>query len=366
MEPNGQYNACVAYATKYANPREDPIACYKRFYIARDSAFYSTHDYIAHFALDYLCASDPSGKYNWLRAENLNYFYIFMLGNEYPDYAKARDRPTLTLDKIGSVNSYVQYGHSNEQALRAARTMAQRAVKYLKRGSTWREATAFLLGTLTHYIGDLSFPPHIYRPSDSSFRGEMNNQVSRKTILEDYYQNGIGRFFRIDLEGILGYTPDKLNILELFTFFEDDSYADIVYFISEMMRFTTMLNLEVTFNLQAEDGSWNITHLHNFFLEKGKFNYDTVGRYNEEYVEFFDRIEELLNWAVYWTAAALKICLDQYDEEESRDDNNPILPDPPERESPWDTADYLVRFGAMIAALTAAGLIGRRFLGRFG
>ena len=85
-------------------------------------------------------------------------------------------------DKIGSVNSYVRYGHSNEHALNAAMSAAINAVDYLKRGTSWREVTAFILGTLTHFIGDLSFPPHIYRPSDPSFRVEMNNQVSRKTI----------------------------------------------------------------------------------------------------------------------------------------------------------------------------------------
>jgi len=365
MEPKGKYNACVAYATMYADPPEDPIACYKRFYTSRDSAFYSTHDYIAHFALDYLCASDPSGKYNWLREENLDYFYIFMLGNEYPDYANARYRPTLVLERIGNVNPYVHYSHTDEAALRAAKNMALKAVDYLNRDYHWREATAFCLGTLTHYIGDISFPPHIYQPSDQEFMKWLNNQVSRKTILNDYYHNEENRFFRIDLEGFLGYTPDKLNILEIFTFLPDDTYSNVVYFIAEMMKFTTMLNLEVAFNLQVGDGSWNITALHDFFIEKGKFEFDNIERLNEDYIDFFDRIEELLNWAVYWTAAALKICLDQYNEEESRDDNNPILPDPPERESPWDTADYLVRFGAMIAALTAVGILSRKLLGRF-
>ena len=368
LETKNQYNMCVRYATQVLIPPEDPIDCYKRFYLARDSAFYSTHDYITHFALDYLCASDPSGKYNWLRDQNQKYFYLFMLGSEYPDYTDVRYRPTLFLERIGDVNSDVQYSHTGLAALSASKNMGSKAVEYLK--YSWKEEPAFFLGTLTHYIGDLSFPPHIYQSTDSSYMKWMNAQVSRKTILEDYYQNGGSTFFRIDLEGILGYTPDKLNILELFTFLSDDSYANIVYFIAEMMRFTTMLNLEVYFNLQVGDGSWNVTHIYDFFLEKGKFEYDTVGRLNEEYVEFFNRIEQLLNWAVYWTAAALKICLDQWDEEESQDDINPLQPEPVDRTLPFDTVDYLVRFGAMIAAITAASLVSKRllggFLGRFG
>ena len=71
--------------------------------------------------------------------------------------------------------------------------------------------------------------------------------------------------------------------------------------------FTTLLNLEVKFNLDVGDGTWNVTKFFEFFNEKGKFDFDDVGRYNEEYVDFFDRVEELLNWAVYWTAAAIKI-----------------------------------------------------------
>ncbi|MHA2010204.1 MAG: zinc dependent phospholipase C family protein [Candidatus Hodarchaeales archaeon] len=357
---------CVYYATKVP-PIEDPIGCYRRFFQAQDSAFYSTHDYIAHYALDYLCNSDPSGKYNWLRDQNQRYFYIFMLGNEYPDYSNARTRPTLSLARIGIVNSYVRYSHSNEGALTSARIMSLRAVKYLNKPYSWREEPAFFLGTLTHYIGDLSFPPHIYRPYNPEFSKWMNNQVSRKTILDDYYHNGGDRFFRIDLEEIIGYTPDKLNILELFTFLPDDNYADIIYFIAEMMKFTTILNLEVLFNLQVGDGSWNVTSIHKVFLEKGDFDFDNVGRFDTDYVEFFNRIEQLLNWAVYWTAAALKICLDQWDGEEQREDDQPIpQPVQPEREPPFDNLDFLARYGAMVAALTAAGLIGRKFLSRFG
>ena len=82
-----------------------------------------------------------------------------------------------------------------------------------------------------------------------------------------------------------------------------------------MMKFTTMLNFEVAFNLHVGDGSWNVTRLHDFFLEKGDFKFDNIERLDEDYREFFDRIEQLLNWGVYWTAAALKICLDQYNEE---------------------------------------------------
>ncbi|MBA7675878.1 hypothetical protein ES703_84117 [subsurface metagenome] len=131
--------------------------------------------------------------------------------------------------------------------------------------------------------------------------------------------------------------------------------------------FTTLLNLEVKFNLDVGDGTWNVTKFFEFFNEKGKFDFDDVGRYNEEYVDFFDRVEELLNWAVYWTAAAIKICLDQWDGEKPNDEDSSLpQPDSTDRVPPFDTADFLIRYGAMLAALTALGLVGRKFLGRFG
>ena len=366
LETENQYNMCVYYAMEVP-PYEDPIECYQRFFLARDSAFYSSHDYIAHFALDYLCASDPSGKYNWLKDPNQRYFYIYLLGTEYPDYSNPRHRPTMSLRNIQDVSTYVRYSHSNLLALRATREMAEKAVKYLNKPYHWREEPALFLGTVTHFIADLSFPPHILRPYMTDFSKWLNTKVSEKTILDDYHQNTNDRFFTINLEEIIGYTPDKLNILELFAFLPDDSYLDVIYFIAEMMMFTTLLDLEVKFNLEVGDGTWNVTKFMEFFNEKGKFDFDSVGRYNEQYVGFFNRVEELLNWAIYWTVAALKLCLDQWDGEPPHDDNLPKpQPDDPDREPPFDTADFLVRYGAMIVALTALGLVGRKFLGRFG
>ncbi|MFW9872960.1 MAG: zinc dependent phospholipase C family protein [Candidatus Thorarchaeota archaeon] len=366
LEPQHQYNMCAYYATRVP-PYEDPIDCYTRFYQAQDSAFYSTHDFIPHFALDYLCASDPSGKYYWLRDPNQRYFYIFLLGTEFPDYTARKSPAPLSLDTIADVGALVQKGHTNEQAMSAARKMSYRAVEYLKKPNYKRASPAFFLGALTHYIADLSFPPHIYRPYDKYFRPWMNDQVSDKTIIEDYYQNGMNRFFYINLEEILGYTPVCLNIYDLFTIDPNEKYGEVIYFIAEMMRFTTLLNLEVKFNLQVEDGSWNVNKLHDFFISHGEFEFAEVGRHNVEYVEFFDRIEELLNWAVYWTAAALKICLDLAEEKEDDPDKKPPrpVPDDDERDYPYDAVDFLARYGAMIAALAAMGILSNKLLGRF-
>lgn len=51
----------------------------------------------------------------------------------------------------------------------------------------------------------------------------------------------------------------------------------------------------------------------NFYVLHGGFQFDEVDRNDPEYEEFFDRIEELLNWAVYYCASALKYHLTYFD-----------------------------------------------------
>jgi len=365
---SGNYKMCASWAQDIP-PYEEPVSCYRRFYTSGDSSWYSTHDYIAHFAIDYLCASDLSGRYNWLRDPNQRYFYIYLLATEYPDYSR-ETFPVLSLDNghVTITSSMVPRGHSytDLNAVNAARSASISAVKYLNSPYHRWEATAFYLGLIAHYIGDLAFPPHVLRPYDHSFDSCTSHDTSKVTTLNDYQLNDANRFFTINLESRLWYTPDKLYILDLFTFLEKESHAQVVYFISEMMAFTTLLNLEVFFNFKVGNGTWSVQNLFNFFREKGNFRFDDIERSNAEFKPYLDRIEELINWGVYWTAAALKICLDQWDGKESRHDDQKVpQPDPPEREPPFDTADFLMRYGAMLAAVTAMGLLGRKLLGEF-
>ena len=368
LRPESQYKACAAWAQDL-DPYEEAVSCYKRFYTNGDSSWYSTHDYIAHFALDYLVESDPSGRYYWLRDPNQRYFFTYLLATEYPDYDTCIF-PELSLDNgrslITSSDMMRTHTYTGLLTLSAARDASINAVKYLNSPNYRWEATAFYLGLIAHYIGDLALAPHILRPYDGSFDSCLSHDASKVTTLEDYNLNSNNRFFTIDLFDKIGYTPDKLYILDLFKFLENEKHSEIVYFISEMMTFTTLLNLEVDFNLEESNGMWSTQNLYNFFIEKNNFRFHEVERNDEEFQPYFDRIEDLLNWGVYWTAAALKICLDQWDGKKSPDDDssNP-RPDPPEREPPWDTADYLVRFGAMIAAITALGILNRKLLGDF-
>jgi hypothetical protein len=367
LRPEAIYKKCAIWAQEVGT-YEEAVSCYRRFYRSDDSAWYSTHDYIAHFALDYLCASDTSGRYNWLKDPNFHYFYVYLLATEYPDYEISMF-PELTLDNghFRIIRSEMPSSHSYTKlnTLNAARKAAGLAVQYLNSPYHYRETTAFYLGLIAHYIGDLAFPPHILRPYVRDFDSSLNHDVSKVTTLVDYHMNGNNRFFSIDLERILGYTPDKLNLLDLFKFLPNENYKDVVYFISEMMAFTTLLNLEVFFNLKVGNGTWSVQNLYNFYKENGKLRFDGIERHDVEYKQYLDRIEELLNWAVYWTAAALKICIDQWDKKNPKEEPPHPQPEPSERNPPLDTADFLVRYGAMIAAVTALGILGRKLFGQF-
>lgn len=133
----------------------------------------------------------------------------------------------------------------------------------------------------------------------------------------------------------------------------------------EMLAFVTEKNTESFFDDRKGNGEYNATYLIDFYKNhKWGFSFSEVGRNNEEYKTFFDRIEQLLNWAVFYTACALKHYLKDFngvvtDCEES--DDNPLnsrdrnLPPYPE------VLDFISRYGLFFTALTFAGILGRKY-----
>jgi len=185
-----------------------------------------------------------------------------------------------------------------------------------------------------------------------SFHPWLEGQVGYFTKLEHYKTNIFGNnFFTIDLETILGYGASDLKELP---------GNDAVNQLADL----TLNNMENFFDGRKGTGEKNITYLLDFYQNHGYgFSFGEAGRNNEEYEPFFDRIEELLNWAVYFTACALKHYLRNFDgivTECTENDDDPQkagdrrLPPYPE------VLDFISRYGLFFAALALGGVIGRK------
>jgi hypothetical protein len=319
--------------------------------------FYSTHDYIAHFAIDYLDKSDPSGKYHWLADKSRKYLYTYLLATEYPDITTIKPDLILDCGKSTQVTNYFprwKESHDLTSLRNKANTRGEQAQK-MGLNIHWCQTGAFFLGAMTHYLADASHPCHATGLVDENFHRPLESQVSILTTVWDYRNNNIGnRFFTIDLESILGYNSTDLK---------DDLNG---WYCVDMLAKITADNRETFFNGTKGDGSWNTTVIYQFYKNhnmKGK-HFEDLGRYSEEYKDFFDRLEILLNWAVYWTACALKhylknfngVCPDCQEEEDepSKDKDNLRTPPPP------DEMEFISRFGAFFALILIGGLIGKK------
>jgi hypothetical protein len=339
------------------------------------SRFFSTHDYIASFALDYLCKSDPLGKYYWLNDPNQRYLYIFLAATEAPDSFPfspiSLDSGQSTVGGKTALGPGFPDGTHNFDHLQISQKTKKRGMQAVDAlvNHGWREAAAFYLGAMTHYIVDMSSPPHAdLLPYYAAYHYWIEKQVGDNTLIGDYEDNGeIGdNLFLIDLEEYLGYTSDKLEILSVISMTPSVAYEDILYTIATFMAITTLYSIETNLDRTTEFETFPSDEFYNFYLtHESGFDFNTVNRSSVEYRPFFDRIEKLLNWAVYYSACAIKVCLDRWEDEDQDEENRATFPEDPEplpRNSFFDTADFLARYGALLCVLLAAGVIGRKIL----
>jgi len=381
----GNNRTCARYAVDRG---EDPVDVYRRHYhMVNDpyNHFYSTHDYIAHFAIEYLRRYDFTGKYLWLTDLNRDYFYIYLLATEYPDYPKW-SVPKIILDcgKSTQIKSDFNVGESHK--LRPSMGLAERRSLEIydalhKRDENnnpepWFETAAFYLGAVTHYIAEMAHPHHASNIGTSQYHAWLESEVSKITTLEDFHNNGLysSTFFTINLEKVLGWSP----IFDGIKAYEPREAVD-------KMAKVTALNKEAYFGNQ-NNGTQNAQYFYDFFYKdcgsgRGSSIFDfteEVGRDGSKlseslsylagnFKQFFDRLEVLLNYAVYFTAGVIKYILRNFNGQvtpcqDTDDDNNPQRSNN-ERNPPLDSLDVLVRYMGIIAAFLAVGLVGRKVIG---
>jgi len=338
---------------------------YASKYFADDSSWFCTHDYVALFALRYLHDYYPSVS-NWLYNEYGKFFHIYLVATEYPDYpspgSSASGAPEIHLD-CGETTVGSDFGDGNHNVYiingvpgysPAATKVSERAIQAEVHLSRVGEnsnpdpqcgAGAFYLGALTHYIADVAcvFHTYSYSVSYSQAHADIEYGVGRVTLLQDYRSNGAGSFFKIDLANILG----KTSIISIFP-----------YTAATYMALVTHNNLDYTLKYGQGIGTWGAGWLSDFTVS----NHDLFTipwtsdlRQDALYKPYFDRLEVLLNWAVYFVACALLHILEDFSGT-CTECGEEYRPDPWDR-SGMDAFDMVAKYMMIVVAVSATTAI---------
>ncbi|MFW9824551.1 MAG: hypothetical protein ACFFE4_16530 [Candidatus Thorarchaeota archaeon] len=200
---------CGAYASTVLRTT-DIVNVYRDHYHTPNDPykhFYSTHDYIAHYAIDYLVKCYPTNKYFWLTDTSRRYFYTYLLATEYPDYQYVAPKITLDCGKSTQVNRDF---NGESHALGNCMGMIQRREIKVYQNlykmdddnnlEPLFETAAFYLGAMTHYITEMAHPHHASKVGSLSYHSWLEKGISKLTTLEAFQSLG---FFTINLQTIL-------------------------------------------------------------------------------------------------------------------------------------------------------------------
>jgi len=203
------------------------------------------------------------------------------------------------------------------------------------------ETAACYMGIMAHFISDLAVPAHLipegddYYPGNPDYHAWFEKQAAKHTLWDrihagpEGYHSKIDKFFEINMD-LIGKNDENIEILR-------PEQAAIE---------TATRAIEISYKSLEEGG---------LFIEKGnslqeglidswKWGSAGIGttgidRNSEDeifpggmtYKEYYDKVEKLLNYAVYYTAAALKWTI-----EEVKKNNNNQVPDPNQwAQIPW-------------------------------
>ena len=205
------------------------------------------------------------------------------------------------------------------------------------------EGSAGWLGAMTHYIAELVIPAHTLINSEiynSNYHKWFENQLAgctkwnKNTLLN--FGPELGYFsYDISLIGKLGQiTPIPPDVA-----------------VTKMARKTIKIayrvdgvHQHISFNGDNLDESYNS----GLFLDESKLgemsewnwknDMDTNGRDNSIHRFFYEKVEELLCWATYYTACAMQHCYNEGKEKNNDEDpNTDYYAIDPERETPPST-----------------------------
>jgi len=374
-------------------------------YSETEKSDYGTHDWIADAALRLLYSSTPK-SWNWLihdvndlepdktfmkntayevngKHNTVRSYIYFLLASQWPDF-KAAPQPLKIeneaeeiMNGIHNLRAWIgeqryqtyQYWvieeddivyfvpktpnrHSGpfQYAPHYARRMGEVAVDYLakkdrdgKDSRTKIETGAFYLGTMAHYISDLSSPPHLLAQDEGWYVGSekyhkwIENQPGKFSYWNNEFAGPSEQMFEWDPEEVLG-----------------ESFSEIIAIPpGDAAVLCSIHSLELAFgNINEEKGllisdefSGVITEGSGYYwewsLDDKNSNLPVHPNYPNGITRknFIDNIEKLLNLAVYYTACAMLWVRDEVNKRGGMDPDDIASNPLPTNTEPTDLPD---------------------------
>ncbi len=209
------------------------------------------------------------------------------------------------------------YNRAPEYAYITAKEAIRCLVPEKKSDEGWAkpESAACWLGVMSHFISDLASPAHLiqanedYYPKSPKFHDWFENQVAKHTLWDPSrggpkgYQSD-NNFFKIDMAII---EKDAQNIIPIPPYIAASTCAsDSIY------KSYGHLNEGGLFIKQGDLEQENLIKL----SSSTYWNWGDIGKERNSYIEiipgsltykqYYDKVEYLLNTAIYYTAAAMK------------------------------------------------------------
>jgi hypothetical protein len=264
---------------------------------------YGTHDWIADAALQALMAAD-SNHWKWLNDRKA----IYLTGTEAPDNSGV----SCTLDGTavtGFGDTAMHHIYFNEDGtIKAneddsgirAKSTGDLANAYFSENKL--DLAAFYLGAMTHYIADMAMFGHV-----------AQNNVPPYNIDFDTYHSTI--------EGYVNTRTNEYQKMEEFFLIKSFTIGNVLpYDAAKIVAWDTYKDPNPTLGF-ARDAVW----LHNNHFTSWKQTYATRADDTTIHQQYYDRIEESLNNAIYYCAAAINNRIEGGD---SGEDKNKVEEDP--------------------------------------
>jgi hypothetical protein len=283
---------------------------------------FGTHDWIAKSALNALL-EENSSKWSWLSDREK----IYLVGTEAPDNPDVE--MTLNGVNVEGINDKTYHhiffnedgtvkNNEDDAALRA-KLCGDLADEYGTEDKL--DLAAFYLGVMTHYIADMSMFSHV-----------AENDVDPHNVNFDLHHETIERYVRT--------RSNEYDNME--DFFQISSFvigSKKPYNAATELAWNTYKDPDPSESI-TRDAIW----LHENHFTGWKQSYsarDSDTTINQLY---YDRIEESLNLAIQYSAAAINYASDFEIQEEPEEDSEPF------------PLDMLLSIGGVILAVVLAGL----------
>lgn len=282
---------------------------------------FGTHDWIAKSALNALL-EDNSSKWSWLSQRER----IYLVGTEAPDnYDVNMSLNGVEVEGFGDTTYHHIYFNENgtiknnedDSALRA-KISGDLANRYGNEDKL--DLAAFYLGAMVHYIGDMSMYSHVANNSDDPHYLEFDDHHS---TIEGYVQtrsneyDDMEEFFQISSFVIGSKKPYNATTELAWNTYKDPDPSESI----------------------TRDAVW----LHENHFTGWKQSYSERDSDTTIHQFYYDRIEENLNLAIQYSAAAINYA-----------SNFEILEDPGEDPEPFPLNMFLSVGGIILAVVLAA------------